>query len=686
MKRLALLLGLIFFIVGVFTLTNYGINWDTINHLPRGQAYLNYYLTGNKDYSNLQPYFKGWQTADGWYWQNPSALSIKADIPLNKVPQRSLYENDDFNFKYFVQNDGYGHPPLSDILSSFFNVLLFQKLRIINDIDSYHVYGILLAAALVSLIFYWVSKKYGKVSGLIASLSLATYPLFWSESHFNTEKDVPETVYWSFFLFCIWKGISEKKIKWILVSGVFFGLAVGTKFNILFSIFVIAPWAITFLIMKKEKLISKVNVKILLSGVIAFGIGCVIFVGSWPYLWPDVITRVQSVISFYKDIGVATGVADLRFVGPFGMSTYPIYWIITTTPPVVLILAVVGIFFAIRNFKKNKQLSILFLLWFFVPILRVIWHGANIYGGIRQIMEYIPGLAILSGIGGGALVSKLRSKKILAGGFILIIIFSLLIPIAKTHPNENVYFNFLVGGLSGAKAKEIPSWGNSFGAAYRQAIVWIDNNVPKNSNLTFAYELIPNVPRIWIRQDINLTAQNRSGYLRLGEYAFTLDYQGTSSRSYYDSYLNTFLNPVYQSKVDGVPVVSVWKNDTEHLKKPWIEKEIPKVKLTKREIGLQFDLGNDYPISRLDMTYNQINCQKLTSGYFEVSPDNKSWTRLAGVLPDDWAIAVLKEQPNNGKFIQPFTGENVRYINFNMTPSDTCLMKNYTSVKFFYLE
>lgn len=60
-KITAFLITIIFFIVGLITLPHYGINWDTINHAPRGQVYLHYFLTGNKDFSDLPPFFLEWQ-------------------------------------------------------------------------------------------------------------------------------------------------------------------------------------------------------------------------------------------------------------------------------------------------------------------------------------------------------------------------------------------------------------------------------------------------------------------------------------------------------------------------------------------------------------------------------------------------------------------------------------------------
>ncbi len=672
--KISFLLGFVFFVFLFLTIKQYGINWDTINHLPRGQAYLNYFLTGSKDYSNLPKYKPT--------WQDPSVLSPQTS-------GRSYYQIEDFTFKYFVNNDGYGHPPLSDILSSVFNVVFFQKLRIINDVDSYHLYGVVLASVLVGLIFYWVSKVYGKVAGFIASATLALYPLFASEAHFNTEKDVPETAYWSFFAFAFWKGVTEKKLKWILLSGVFFGIALGTKFNILFACLVIIPWFAFYLFNKREKLFSKFNFRLIITGAATLIIGFVIFFATWPHLWPDPIGRLGNVIHFYKDIGTATGPVDPRFIAPLGTNLYPVIYIATTTPIIALALGISGIIFVIKNFKKDKQaLAVFALLWFVIPIARVTWHGANIYGGIRQIMEYLPGLAILSGIGGSYVVSnfKFLRSKVFKGVFVFCVFVALLIPIAESHPNENVYSNFLIGGLSGAKEKNMPFWGNTFGSPYRLALDWINKNASHGAKLDLAYELLPNIPVIWVRPDIDFSALNRSGYLREGEYALTLNYQGTNTRSYYDMYLDKFLNPVYQSKVDGVPIVTVWKNDKEHLKTPWIEKETPKVGITKTDTGLIFDLNERYAISRLDMTYKENHCNKLIVGYFEISNDSKIWERLPGVLPDDWAISALGEEPKNGKFIEPFVGQNVRYVKFNIEPSDACILKNYVSSKFSYLK
>lgn len=664
MRRLlaSIILGLIFFIFGIVTLPKYGINWDTINHLPRGAAYLHFFLTGKKDYSDLPRFVN--------YFQNPHNLFS------NTTQSRSYYQTNAADFGWFMQYDGHGHPPLSDILSAFFNLILFSKLHVVNDIDAYHVYGIFLAACLVGLIYYWVSKYYGKVAGVVASMSLAMYPLFWSESHFNTEKDVPETVFWSFFIFCIWKGVTEKRIKWILVSGLLFGLALGTKFNILFSFFVVIPWIIAYLFVKREKLVSIVNFKILIAGSLAIFIGIGIFFAAWPYLWPDPLGRVQGVINFYKGIGVATGAFDARFVGPFGLNMYPFIWIITTTSPVILFLALVGVFFVVKNLRRNNCVSLIFLLWFFIPVARVTWHGADIYGGIRQIMEYVPALAVFSGIGSGILARKLITYKMKIV-FVFVTFIFLLIPILETRPNENVYFNFLIGGLAGAKAANIPSWGNSFGSPFRQAAAWLDMNAEKDANISFARELLPNMPGIWLRPDLNLTNGNRSGPLHEGEYVVGLVYQGVDNTSYFDRYLEKFLVPVYSIDVDGVSILEIWKNDLIHTKSIYQKDQLlVSFKLTTSTPGeIEIDFGQIIKLSSINAILKNKNCSNLETGYVEISEDGNKWLRLPGQMPkEDWSVPKLGNQPGkDGTVLIPFAADPVRFLRLNYSPSNSCL-------------
>ncbi len=424
------------------------------------------------------------------------------------------------------------------------------------------------------------------------------------------------------------------------------------------------------------------NIRLILAAIFAPFIGLVIFIGSWPYLWPDPIIRIYGGIKFYKEIGLTQN-SDPRFIGPLGMNLYPVEWIIYTTPPVILFLLVIGIIASLGKLRTQRhKISLLFLLWLLVPIIRVSLPNATIYGGVRQIMEYIPALALLSGLG-GLMVYKLLTKvlqkfklsKNLAFLLIFIAFFPIAVKLINIHPNENVYFNFIIGGLKGAKEASLPSWGNSFGSSYRQGIVWINNNAEQNQKIALARELIPNIPKIWIRDDLELHNSYRSGFLRRGEYVIGLTYQGTDKSSYFDRYLERLLVPVYQVKVDGVAVLKVWKNDLLHTKQDYKNDEKTDVYSIKSKTNeVIIDLKKEIKLSRLLANFNKVNCQDLQQAYVSISPDGLNWEILSGNMPkEDWSVPILGDQPLEETFLIPFAADEARYIRISIFPDDACI-------------
>ena len=78
-------------------------------------------------------------------------------------------------------------------------------------------------------------------------------------------------------------------------------------------------------------------------------------------------------------------------------------------------------------------------------------------------------------------------------------------------------------------------------------------------------------------------------------------------------------------------------------------------------------------LSRLELNYYDNKCKKLSSGLVYISRDFKDWELVGGYLPDDWRIGSAGEQPKNGSFIEPFVGQEARYIKLILEPLDTCL-------------
>lgn len=540
-------IAFLFFLFSLLTLSDYGISWDSPIHFWRGQAYWHYFVTGKKDYQDLK----------------------------NATNKRSLYQNDNLSLApFWEENDG-GHPPLNGILAAATNDLLYQKLVLLGDIESHHLFIVFMSTVLVLVTCCFTQELYGMFAAIIAGLSLILYPLFLAESHFNI-KDPVETTFYALSIYTFYKGIVKNSWRWMLGFAIFSGLALGTKLNIIFLPLILFPW----LLLKKDKRFIK-NKKILFLLSISPLIAFLIFFCSWPMLWDNPASKLLTHV-FYRYKRVAWGVVyqPPEYFTSAGFNTYPFQWILYTTPLVILFFFGIGIITALFRIKKEKHTpSFLILLWFLVPIIRVSLPKMGIYGGVRQIMEYVPAMAILAGLGASQMVKWLNGQKnnhptiqplILFQAITLLMFLPLLIKMIKIHPNENVYFNPLIGGLKGAKERNLPDWGNTMGNVYRQAINWLNDNGEKDARLALAVSLEDAAPKIWLREDINFSSRFRSGPERKGEYVMEMTGDMNWPNFCDWVYVQNFLEPIYEIKVDDVAILTIWKNDLEHTKKDFL--------------------------------------------------------------------------------------------------------------------
>lgn len=644
----ALVVFLGFFLIGLVTLSDYGINWDEPDHFTRGQAYLHYFLTGKKDYQSLK---------------------------TNPPPRRSAYQIDYLDASWWMQNDS-GHPPFNDILAAFSNYIFYQKLGILRDVESYNLFILLVSSLLVGLVFWWAAQEYGIFAGIIACLSLALYPLFLAESHFDI-KDPVETFFFALTIYGFYQGVEKKSWRWFLVSALACGFALGTKFNILFVPLIIIPWLIARGI---RRILSKKILKFLVFYPV---IVISIFFISWPFLWQDPFIRLWNTFRYYQQIGSGNTTQPSSFY-IFGFNTYPIQTVIFTTPVVILFFSLLGIIAAFLFFKKEKaKPSLLFLLWFFLPILRVSLPGASIYGGTRQIMEYIPAMALLAGIGAETLRRKailLFPPKKLYNFLIIAVILVSFIPITlkmvSIHPNQNAYFNPLIGGLRGARDKNYPYWGLTLGSVYKQGVDWLNKNAEKDARVALVIGTAPNIPKSFFRKDIQFNNGFWSSSRHEGEYLIETVYQDWIRVWYYDGeYVDRFLRPVYEAKVDGVPILKIWKNDKEHVYPQYLKEEQLSYQVKWQVKGDQIflELPEARELMKISWNFTKNDCALIESGQVSLSADGVSWISERQQIHErniGNIISIDKEKIN-----YPLAAKKARYIRIQLTPKNTCSLR-----------
>lgn len=662
---LALLATFIYLIFAFLTLKNYGISWDETLHFQNGQAFLHLFLTGKTDYKDL-----------------PSVNLQGTNGDPNKVPQRrSFYESDIHDGKFFLITKP-AHPVINDELAALSNWVFYQKLGVIDDISAHHLFNILASSIAIFSIVYFASITFGYLTGTIAFLSIITYPLFWSESHFNI-KDPPETAFFAMSILAFYKALDRFSIKWQIIFWIFFTLALGTKFNIFFIVFILLPY---LFYRYKGKMGINLKSSNLIKNLIVISIfglllSITIFFLSWPTLWSNFPLNILSAFQYYKEVGTGARYQPENFF-ILGFNFYPLLWILFTTPPIILVLFALGLISCFINRNKYKGVTILWLLWLVVPIFRVMIPGTDIYGGDRQIMEFLPALALISGLGAYQILEFIKnrhSKRIT----LILLVLSFMWPayiLYKLHPNENVYFNNFIGGLPGAMSRNFPAWGNSFGNAYLQGINWINKNSPQNSKLALIQGTASNAPAIFLRKDINYSNSNWSGIERKGEYLMELTFNDTTKTPGYAwEYVDKFLIPVYELKVDGVAILKIWKNDLAHTKDSLKLNESEykgQISINTKSSQLIISLEDRVLLSRLQISLMPSgSCNHLSDGYIETSVNGKNWVREIDQLPSLQKGYMSNLSDNSLEFW--FAGRNAKYIRLTENSNQNCSIDNF---------
>lgn len=646
------------FLIGAFaflsfkTLSDYGVNWDTYQHMVRGHIYLRYLTTGKTDpvdvTTTIRPSYYQKSPLD-WSWTNQMTI---------------------------------GHPPVSDILMAATNRFLWGRFGIFGDIESHFAFVIAMTVLAAVVIGIWSYLTFGPISSFFSVLAFITLPQLFAEQHFNN-KDPLVTAYYTGSLFFLWCAVRYKKIWPILISAVFFGLSLGTKFNIIFSILILLPWALSIDVWKTSKLRTVGIAAFFLIPIIAYAI----FFLSYPALWSAPVQKTIEVIQYYR------GVSHNSQTCPYYPGT--MFWLlkcsdwktpllfIVTTPLPTIILFLIGLVILWKNAFKNNSAVFLWILWIFLTIGRATVPLMSLYGtSLRQITEYIVPLSLIAGAAAVSLIQSFRSRSIKIA--VLCVLAAMYIPIVtwmmRTHPNENVYFNSFIGGLSGAMKFNLEGANNTYGNAYKQGTQWLNTHAEKGATVALGTGIFSAIPTLYYRSDLNLIAANSKLYDLGGEYIIELAYPGMNVDGFFRMrYVRQFLNPVYTVSMDGVPLLFIWKNDTQHLldiTKMDVEVAVQNKRLDPNGDVIQLSFDKNRSLKRLEFYYDNPVCRLATQNMSVVISEDSGnhWFRMRET-PGEF----INELPKGVQDVYFFSGEHASDIRLYSHPPSACLLKDVTA-------
>lgn len=668
-----ILLALSFFIAGIFTLSDYGINWDSPLHMLRGQAYAHLFLTGKDTYGlsdgvspNLvaPPGYKvsRYYFASSEMWDDgPRGIVKLPERPLPQVTDRKIfYQHEAWNGKYFKEYDWGGHLAFTAILGSLSNRLFWGQLNLFGDVETYQLVYLLISALGVFIVSSFAMQISGSlVAGMIAGLSLSLYPLFLTESHMNL-KDPAQAVFFTGAIWAFWNWVKLGRLRWFGGFVAFVALALAVKWNIVFLPLILLPWL--FLIkFKSWGRLGKLG--------ILGGLGTILFlILIWPYAWGKPFSLLN-IVQYYLESGRGSVLIQPEGFILFGFNLHPLLLLLGQTPEIVLLLGGIGVIWGIRK-RGELKVGYLLLLWLLVPILRLSFPGARTYGGLRQFMEVLPAMAVLAGAGANYLIqnSKFKTFKFL---LVLLPFAFLLLTLIQLHPNQNTYFNVLAGGLKGAVDKNLVDWTLTYGNIYKQGVKWLNENAEKDANLAHLDGSMFAISPLWLREDISISPNHFSGFDQKGEYIMAL-FNPLDPPVFAKRYPERFLNPVHTIEMAGVQLLYIYKNESKYLKKGFDqEKELKVVKMipqrTKEADFWKIDLGQDVKVIRIVVNGVQPQCIE------GIKPNE-----LITFLPDLTKAYVLNEKRDLGesRVEYSFAAESASFIYIYPQNNESCFAKD----------
>ena len=458
-KKIAFLLFLIFFFVGILTFKDYGISIDEEFH-----------------------------RSVGFYWLN-HLLSFTSFEELNNSVALKLENITGFTLPTAANNPFYG--VIFDLPLAFLEVI-FK----INDPKEYFHLRHLLNFILffVSSIFFYkllLNRFLNHNIALIGTLFFVLSPRIYGSSFFNN-KDLVFLSLLTIALFFCFKSLEKITYKNLLIFSFFAAICTSSR---ILGIFIPASFIIFYAL---SFLSNNNNINYLLH-IIFFCITYYLFlIIFWPSLWTNPIENFSSAFKYFIYMA---GNFNLKvfFNGEFINtnflpSNYIFTWILITTPILYIILFVFGyiqifkrFFYKFINIKTNapyydlwrgtnekKDLFILFNIT--AIILYWITFYVLLYNGWRQIYFVNIFLVYISTFAFYKISINLKSKNKKQIQFILVVFYLIFVIYKMTiyHPYQNLYFNSFFN-KEVHKKFEIDYWGLS-GKKFLEDLLILEKN------------------------------------------------------------------------------------------------------------------------------------------------------------------------------------------------------------------
>ncbi len=427
-----------------FTFRDYGITWDEGVHSHYGEAALKYFTSGFRDRSS------------------------------------STYL------------DMYNYGPLIEMIPA----MVYGSHEAWKYEARHVVFGLMALLVIPAL------RRYAGLWGdplvpVFAIAATVLMPRFYGH-WYNNSKDVPfaVAVVWFMYATAAFFLKREFRARQVIACGAAMGVALCVRpggFPLL-AIYFAGAAALSHLTRPKDAGSKGPGTPVrpfLMKSAAIVAIAWVMMVIPWPWAHENVVTHP---IQAMKVAASFTTSYPVLYDGRVFMSSdlpwhYLVKYLLITTPPALLLLALLGLAFGVREqwiaFHGDRSLLAgVTLLWLFLPLIVFIVKRPNVYDELRHFLFILPAVAILAAIGASEVLARVRRGKarLVAWPAILVLLLLPLRDLIRLHPYQMTYFNAFVGGLGGAYGRyETDYWVSS----YREAMLWVNERARREPQRRF---------------------------------------------------------------------------------------------------------------------------------------------------------------------------------------------------------
>ncbi len=472
------------------------------------------------------------------------------------------------------------HPPLAKWMIGAGWLVFHKWTGLLGQIDAGRTGIFALAALLVFLVFHFTATIWGFPAAHMAAAALLLFPRTFFHMHVPT-LDLAVSAMTFFVVYAVWR--AETSRLWVVLAGIIYGLAMGTKLN---APFVVLPLLVYWFYKLNQWIRLNKPKQIPIRKMVTTGLSMAllsfpVFVIIWPWIWFETLDRL---VFYFKFHFYHYGIRLLYFGDIYNNNFAPWHEPFVMTAfclPLVLLLLCLAGFIAgcwpLRpknilhphaiNERNDKLMLVAVNALFAISV--VAFNHVPKYGGVKLWQPAFPFIAILVGVGFTFFLKQLalltQKELWFKPSVALILAFFLLLPgtigMVRTYPFLLSYYGELAGNLPGATEKGFER--QYYDMAYRPTIDFFNEQMEPNRKVWFE----PNVVeyrRTWgwyhrdgtLRRDIEIRSMKKADFLVL-----THERRWDHYPKLYNEYRS--YPGLFTRKVWGVPLYSVVRLDKE---------------------------------------------------------------------------------------------------------------------------